>query len=116
MVLIENHSENLTQKGLAELLQIDKSYMVTIVDYLTDKGYVFREKNPSDRREQLIKLTPRAKKDLVEIKDAFAELNEKSLKNIDKKQIAVYNEVIKAIELNLNHGNPNEIIVDFKKI
>lgn len=116
LVLIENHHENLTQKALAELLQVDKSFMVTIVDYLTNKGYVLREKNPNDRREQLIKLTPQAKKDLREIKEAFAELNEKSLRNIDAEQIAIYNEVIKAIELNLNHSNPNEIIVAFKKI
>lgn len=116
LVLIESHNEKLTQKALAELLQIDKSYMVTILDYLTDKGYVLREKNPKDRREQLIRLTPRAKKDLVQIKDAFAELNEKSLQNIDDKQIAIYNEVIKTIERNLSHSNPTEIIVDFKKI
>jgi len=71
LVLIDDQKEKLSQQALAELLQIDKSYMVTILDYLTEKGYVRREKNPNDRREQLIKLTPLAQSDVPLIRDAI---------------------------------------------
>ena len=64
LVLIDFHDENLSQKALAEILHIDKSYMVNILDYLEEKGYVLREKNPYDRREQLIRLTAKAQKDI----------------------------------------------------
>ena len=49
LVLINLHKEQLTQKALSELLEVDKSFMVNIVDYLSSKGYVVREKNINDR-------------------------------------------------------------------
>lgn len=102
LVLIQQHGERLSQKALANILSIDKSYMVTIIDYLSDKGYVRREKNPLDRREQLIKLTDKARADLKYIKKVFNELNKKSLQNIKEEDIATFNRVLKTIEANLN--------------
>ena len=37
LILIDSNDENLTQKALAEILHIDKSYMVTILDYLEER-------------------------------------------------------------------------------
>ena len=34
LILLDSHDENLTQKALSEILNIDKSYMATILDYL----------------------------------------------------------------------------------
>ena len=116
LVLIDAHTENLTQKALAELLQVDKSYMVIILDYLTEKGYVTREKNPNDRREQLIRLTEKARNDLPVIKKAISELNNKSLQNLTEEQIRVFNEVLSAINGNLSDSVPTEIRFDFKKL
>ncbi len=39
LILIDSHERSLTQKALAEILHIDKSYMVTILDYLEERGY-----------------------------------------------------------------------------
>lgn len=44
LVLIDSHEQLLTQKALAEILNIDKSYMVTILDYLEKRDYIHREK------------------------------------------------------------------------
>lgn len=101
LVLIDQNDENLSQKALAEILHIDKSYMVTILDYLEEKGYVIREKNPYDRREQLIRLTNKANEDLPIIKNAIAELNKRSLNNIDESKKQIFNEVLSAIQDNL---------------
>ncbi len=116
LVLIDANAPNLTQKALAELLQIDKSYMVIILDYLTAKGYVTREKNPSDRREQLIRLTEKAIQDVPAIKKAISQLNNKSLQNLSKEQITVFNEVLHAMNSNLSDSIPTGIRFDFKKI
>jgi len=102
LVLIQQHGECLSQKALSGILRIDKSYMVTIIDYLSDKGYVKREKNPQDRREQLIKLTDKARIDLDHIKSVFDEVNRKSLQNIKDEDIATFNRVLKMMEANLN--------------
>ena len=101
LVLIDFHDENLSQKALAEILNIDKSYMVTILDYLEEKGYVIREKNPHDRREQLIRLTARAKEDIPVIKKAISDLNKRSLQNINESKKQIFNEVLAAIQDNL---------------
>ncbi len=101
LVLIDTHKETLSQKALAELLHIDKSYMVSILDYLGGNGYIIREKNPNDRREQLIKLTLKARTDLPVIKGAIEELNNLSLKNINAADKIIFLEVLHSIQDNL---------------
>ena len=100
LILIDSH-QNLTQKALAEILHIDKSYMVTIMNYLEEKGYVLRNKNPNDRREQLIKLTALANQSLPMIKNAIATLNKLAFQDICEPNQQLFNEVLFAIQNNL---------------
>ncbi|MES3018356.1 MAG: MarR family transcriptional regulator [Bacteroidota bacterium] len=109
LVLIDAHQENLSQKALAELLHIDKSYLVSMLDYLSDKEYIIREKNPNDRREQVIKLTLKAKKDLPVIRRAIEDLNNHSLKNINDKDRVIFMDVLRSIQNNLLHIVPEPI-------
>lgn len=102
LILIDNHDENLSQKILADLLQIDKSYMVTILNYLEDNGYILRQKNTNDRREQLIKLTSKAKEDIPLIRNAISELNNRSLKNVSESKKQIFNDVLRIIQSNLS--------------
>ncbi len=115
LLLIDDNHENLTQKAIGELLQLDKSYMVNIIDYLTSNGYVFREKNPIDRREQLIRLTDLAREDIPFIRNVFLELNKKSLQNLSRAEIDNFNKVLTVIQENLSDSKPNEIHLEFKK-
>lgn len=102
LVLIDSYKHPLTQKALAEILNIDKSYMVTILDYLEERNYIIREKNPQDRREQLIILTAKAKEDIPVIRDAIAVLNDSSLENLSIEQKNTFCEVLTIINDNLN--------------
>ncbi len=106
LILIDNHGENLSQKALASILKIDKSYMVTILDYLEQHEYILRIKNPVDRREQLVKLTPKAAKDIPLIRKVISELNNRSLKNISEDKRKIFNEVLSLIERNLSDIAP----------
>ena len=115
LILIDDHQETLTQKALGELLHLDKSYMVTILDYLSSKGYVLREKNPNDRREQLIRLTDIARADIPVIRKVISKLNSKSLQNLTQKQVETFNEVHTVIQNNLSDNKPDEIISVYKK-
>ncbi|MEJ7692069.1 MarR family transcriptional regulator [Daejeonella sp.] len=101
LVLIDAHQEALSQKGLSELLHIDKSYFVSMLDYLGEKGYIIREKNPNDRREQRIKLTLKARKDLPVIRRAIEELNNLSLRNINDADKIIFAQVLRNIQDNL---------------
>lgn len=101
LIIIDSHDGNLTQKALAEILNIDKSYMATILDYLEEKDYVIREKNPNDRREQLIKLTGLAKTGIPIIREAIKKLNERAFHSICKSNKQLFNEVLETIQQNL---------------
>lgn len=116
LIMIANNQKKLTQKGLGEMLLIDKSYMVNILNHLEEKGYIIREKNVNDRREQLIKLTERAKKELPVITEAVMELNEKSFQNLTAQQIENFNQVLHIIQSNLSDSVPPEIMLEYKKL
>ena len=115
LVLINLHNESLTQKALSELLEVDKSYMVNIIDYLSDRGYVIRETNSKDRRQHLIKLTQKAKVAVPEIEKVISGLNQKSMENLSESQIEIFSEVLLQINSNLSGGKPSEIIINYKK-
>ena len=46
--------EPMTQKALGDILRIDRTTMVALLDDLEDKGYVARERHPRDRRAFLV--------------------------------------------------------------
>jgi len=114
LVLINSHNEQLTQKSLSELLEVDKSYMVSIIDYLSDKGYVVRTINEKDRRQHLIKLTEKARTLVPKIEEAITRLNTKSVENISESQIQTFLSVLQQISSNLSDAKPAEIVINYK--
>jgi len=46
--------EPMTQKALGELLRIDRTTMVSLIDDLEGKGFVERQRHPRDRRAFLV--------------------------------------------------------------
>jgi MarR family transcriptional regulator, lower aerobic nicotinate degradation pathway regulator len=51
----------LTQQSLGELIQIDRTTIVQLVDDLERKGAVVRGQTPGDRRSYALELTPEGK-------------------------------------------------------
>jgi DNA-binding MarR family transcriptional regulator len=48
----------LSQQEAAEQLGVDRTTMVALVDVLEGKGLVERQRSPSDRRKNIVELTP----------------------------------------------------------
>jgi len=46
--------EPMTQKALGDMLRIDRTSMVTLIDDLEGKGFVVRQRHPRDRRAFLV--------------------------------------------------------------
>ena len=101
LAIIYLHNGQLTQKALGQMLDKDKSSLVSIIDLLTAKGYVYREINPADRREQLLKTTQKAEEEVPEIIRAFDELNRTSTQSITETDITTFNKVLAIMEANL---------------
>jgi len=115
LLLISLNNELLTQKALCNILEVDKSYMVNIIDYLSSKGYVFREKDLTDGRQHLIKLTDKAKAAVPLIKKVISDLNKKSLEHLSENDIRIFNNVLLTIDNNLSEADSKNVTINYKK-
>lgn len=115
LLLIDEHNESLTQKALAELLQVDKSFMVSMIDYLTEGGFVYRETNSDDRRQQVIKLTAHAKEIIPKIHKSIQVLNQRAFQSVSKEKMNAFFETTEILQNNLNTLITQEIVLDYKK-
>src|SRR5579872_1106126 len=69
LLLIDKMGNQCSQKFIADTLHIDKTMMVGVIDDLSEKKFIKRIQNPSDRREYWIQLTDKAKKHMPDIKE-----------------------------------------------
>ncbi|MFN3917439.1 MAG: MarR family winged helix-turn-helix transcriptional regulator [Flavobacteriales bacterium] len=74
--LIIEANGKLTQNELSELIGADKASTTRHVDYLVKMNYVKREPNPQDRREFILKTTPKADEVATIVCKAFDEMND----------------------------------------
>lgn len=56
LIIIKNNKA-MSMTDLCNKLNIEKGSLTTMIDDLTEKGYVTREKDISDRRKYLVKIT-----------------------------------------------------------
>ncbi len=54
----------MSQQEAAERLGVDRTTMVALVDAVEEKGLVERRRSPSDRRKNIVQLTPAGRKTL----------------------------------------------------
>lgn len=100
----------LTQKALAEKLGKDKSIIVKIIDTLVDKGFVYRQVNPEDRRQHLLGVTEKAKKAFPHIVRTFERMNKSASKNISAHDMEVFETVLNKMKENLaDFTNPDPV-------
>jgi DNA-binding MarR family transcriptional regulator len=57
LVLADDSADGITQRDLAELLGLDPSQVVALVDELAAAGLVERRPSPTDRRQRLVVAT-----------------------------------------------------------
>lgn len=115
LLYIYEHKESLTQKDLAEYFHVDKSFMVTMIDYLSNNGFVYRETSVEDRRKHLIKLTEKAHQYIPKINQAIEKTNDLALKGISETNKALFFKVIQQLEINLNIDHTHQITVNYIK-
>lgn len=100
--LIYINDGQLTQNVLAHMLGKDKSAMVNIINLLTLKGFVYRENNPNDRRQQLLRITEKAKLAVPQIIETFKSINADITEGISETDMQVFESVLTRMHKNLN--------------
>ncbi|MDN5286797.1 MAG: MarR family transcriptional regulator [Mucilaginibacter sp.] len=83
------------------MLGKDKSAMVSIINLLSAKGFVYRENNPNDRREQLIKVTEKAKQAVPHIIETFKNINADITKGISETDMKIFENVLLRMQNNI---------------
>ena len=78
--------EPMTQKALADLLRIDRTTMVALIDELEEKGYAIRQRHPRDRRAFLIQPTDAGRKVKVDAIKVLDEQKRRFLKPLNATQ------------------------------
>lgn len=112
---IHQNKETLTQKDLADYFHVDKSFMVSMIDYLSASGFVYREVSAEDRRKHLIKLTQKAVQYIPKISQAIEETNQLAFSKITEQHKQILFETIKQLEVNLNIDSEHIITIDYTK-
>ena len=101
LLIISAQEHPHTQNQLAELFQIDKVRMVNILFNLSQKGLIEIARNPADRREHLVYLTPKAETIIPAIRDMLNQTTLLAQDGITKDKLICCFEVLKAMEKNL---------------
>jgi DNA-binding MarR family transcriptional regulator len=105
LLTIDRYEKQLTQKQLAELMYIDKSSMVAIVNYLFEHEFIDVKLNPSDRRENFISLAEKGKQIVSKIRKSESRIYAQMLNGIDKDKISILFETLTNIETSLKQIN-----------
>lgn len=87
----------MSQRQLAELLIVDASDMVRLLDSLEDHGWVKRERDPDDRRRQIVTATKKGAKALDTLADDVTEAEDRALEEASQKQLKSIKKLSQAI-------------------
>lgn len=77
---------HLTQKEIGEMMSIDRTTMVQLIDCLESKGFLMRESNPQDRRQNFIKICKSGEQLLAEMWTVLIESEQSIIKNLPEFQ------------------------------
>ena len=116
LVFITQSKLNCTQQFISDSLKIDKTSMVSIIDYFVKKNFLKRIINPEDRREHWIILTKKAEKIMPELFYEINKLNEDALAGLTTKEKQIFEKTVCTICSNLSKLPSTRILINYKKL
>jgi DNA-binding MarR family transcriptional regulator len=75
-----------TQGAIADALGYDKGQLVGLLDELEDRGLIERQRDPADRRRQLVRMTPAGRRALERVRRLAQRLEDEFLAPLDEKE------------------------------
>lgn len=101
LFVINESKKKLTQNEIGEIIHVEKTSMVRMINYLVKSGYVRRISNPNDRRQNFIYLTEKANKDIFLITKAYKKADEFYFKDIPEKEVIIFKQSLNIMLENL---------------
>lgn len=97
LVFIKNHG-SISMTELCAKLNIEKGSLTSMIDDLTKKGYVYREKDLADRRKYIIMITEEGNKLAVDFTNKLSEELEKKLFKLDESDRLKYQQALETLQ------------------
>lgn len=106
LVFMKNYGE-ISMTELCGKLNIEKGSLTTLIDDLTDKGYVYRGKNLKDRRKYMIIVTEEGEKIADDFIEKLSNNLEEKLFRLDDNDRKKYLDAIETLEAISNKSELN---------
>ena len=101
LVFMKNYGE-ISMTELCAKLNIEKGSLTSMIDDLSKKGYVYREKNLKDRRKYMIVITEDGKKIAADFTEKLSNDLEAKFFKLDTDEREKYLEAIETLETLVN--------------
>ena len=92
--------EGITQKQIADMVFVEAPTLVPVIDKMEKEGYLTRQADPSDRRNNLIFMTKKSMDMVDPMIDCILEIRNRGLKKISNKDMEVTRKVLMQIASN----------------
>ena len=100
IIVILSIKEGVTQKQIADMAFVEAPTLVPVIDKMETEGYVTRESDPKDRRNNLIFMTKKSKEIVDPIIDCILEIRNMGLDKISNKDMETAKKVLSQIMAN----------------
>lgn len=87
----------LSQKELADFLELDSSSLVPVIDRLEENQFVTRKPDPKDRRNNRIFITKKSESSINSIVSAIFKLRKAAYKDISLRDIEITKKVLRKV-------------------
>ncbi|MPM26891.1 hypothetical protein SDC9_73396 [bioreactor metagenome] len=101
LVFIKNHG-SISMTELCAKLNIEKGSLTSMIDDLTKKGYVYREKDLADRRKYMIVITEEGERLAINFTSKLSDELEQKLFKLDESDRLRYQEALETLQYILN--------------
>ncbi len=101
IIVMLSEQDGLTQKEIADKIGIEGPTLIPMIDKMEKDGYVRREADPEDRRNNKIRRTQRAELMWEKMTECALEVRNRALKDIKAEEIQVLQRVLNKVYDNL---------------
>jgi MarR family transcriptional regulator, lower aerobic nicotinate degradation pathway regulator len=91
-ILAEGAQE--TQATIADMLTLDPSRLVALLDSLEERGLIVRQRDPQDRRRHLVSITAAGKRQLTRLRGMIKELEDVFLAPLDQESRKTFHDLL----------------------
>ena len=100
IIVVLSIKEGITQKNIADMAFVEAPTLVPVIDKMEKEGYLTRQPDPKDRRNNLIFMTKKSQDIIDPIIDSVLDIRNMGLKKISKKDMEIAKKVLDQIRNN----------------